>query len=124
MPLGLAFAILCGAVAIGAWLAIQRLRGATAGRPPWPAPFAHGALGTAGLAILIRVLRHGLPPSAMGTTGFGPAAALLLGLALALGLVIAYAASRQRRPAGLLVAIYASLAIAGFVALWTLVGLG
>jgi hypothetical protein len=124
VPLALAFAFLCGAVTIGGGLAIQGLRGATARRPRWPVPLAHGALGAAGLAILIQVLVRGLPPSAMGTTGFGPAAALLLGLALALGLVIAYAAWRQRRPAGTLVAIHASLAIAGLVVLWTLIGLG
>jgi len=84
----------------------------------------HGTLGAAGLAALLRALRRGLPPSATGTAGFGPAAALLLGLALALGLAIAHAARRQRRPAGVLVAIHASVAIVGFVVLWTLIGLG
>jgi hypothetical protein len=83
----------------------------------------HGTLGAAGLAVLLFALNRGLPRSATGTTGFGPAAALLLGLALAAGLAIAFAAVRQRRPAGLLVAIHASLAVAGFVVLWTLVSL-
>ena len=47
--------------------------------------------------------------------------ALLLGIALLLGLVIGL---RRRRPAGVLVAVHASMAIAGFVVLWTVVSLG
>jgi hypothetical protein len=112
------------AVAIGAGLAIQYLRGAGARRAPWPIPLVHGALGATGLAILLVVLDRGLPSSATGTTGFGPAAAVLISLALLLGLVIARAAWRRRRPAGVIVAIHASVAIAGFVVLWTLIGVG
>jgi LPXTG-motif cell wall-anchored protein len=67
------------------------------------------------------VLRNGLPPSAMGTTGFVPAAAMLLGIALLLGLVIGL--RRRRRPPGALVAVHASVAIAGFVVLWAVVSL-
>jgi hypothetical protein len=117
-----AFVILCAAVAIGAGLAIQYLRGAGARRPPWPIALVHGVLGAAGLAIFLAVLQRGLPTSAAGTAGFGPAAAALIGLALLLGLVIARAA--RRRPPGILVAIHASVAIAGFVVLWTLVSFG
>jgi hypothetical protein len=109
---------LCGtAVVIGAGLAFPYLRGA-ARRVPWPIGVAHGALGAAGLAALLLVLRDGLPPSAMGTTGFAPAAAVLLGIALLLGLMIGL---KRSRPAGVLVAVHASVAIAGFVVLWTLV---
>jgi hypothetical protein len=124
VPLELAFGLLCVAVAIGGGLAIHFLRGPAMRRPPWPIPFVHGMLGAVGLAALLVALNRGLPASATGTAGFGPAAALLLGLALAVGLVIAFAAARRQRPAGLLVAIHASLAIAGFVVLWTLVSLG
>jgi hypothetical protein len=119
-----AFALLCITVAIGAGLAIHYLRGAALRRPPWPIALVHAVLGAAGLTILVLALRRGLPPSDAGTTGFGPAAAVLIGLALALGLVIARAAWRGRRPAGILVAIHAGLAFAGFVVLWTLVSLG
>jgi len=65
-----------------------------------------------------------LPPSATGTTGFGPAAAVLVSVALMLGLAIAHAAWRRRRPAGVLVGIHVSVAVAGFVVLWALLGLG
>jgi hypothetical protein len=118
--LPLAFYLCCAAVAIGAGLAFPYFRGAGR-RLPWPIGAAHGALGTAGLTALLFVLRNGLPPSAMGTTGFAPAAAVLLGIALLLGLVIGL---RRRRPAGVLVAVHASVAIAGFVVLWTVVSLG
>jgi hypothetical protein len=118
--INVALYILCAAVVIGAGLAFPYLRGA-ARRLPWPVGVVHGALGAAGLVGLSLALRHGLPPSAMGTAGFAPAAALLLGIALLLGLVIGL---RRRRPAGVLVAVHASMAIAGFVVLWTVVSLG
>ena len=123
MPFSLesAFYIVCAAVALGSGLAIQFIRGPMVRRPPRPVAAIHGVLGAAGLAALLEMLRHGLPPSAMGTTGFTPASAILFALALALGLLMAL---RQRRPAGVLVAIHASLAIAGFVVLWTVVSLG
>jgi hypothetical protein len=120
----LAFDVLCVAVALGAGLAIHFMRGPAVPRPAWPIPLAHGVVGAAGLAVLLAVLQRGPTLTTSGTTGFGPAAALLLGLALALGLSIAYMASRRRRPASVLVAVHASLAIAGFVMLWTLVSLG
>jgi hypothetical protein len=119
MTLMLAFYTLCAAAALGAGLAVPYLRGSAS--PPWPLGLVHGALGAAGLVALLFVLRHGLPPSAMGTAGFAPAAASLLAIALLLGLVIGL---KRRRPAGVLVAVHASVAIAGFVVLWTVVSLG
>ena len=118
MTLTLAFYLLGAAVVIGAGLAFPYLRGIDSRRLPWPVGVAHGTLGAAGLAALLLVLRNGLPPSTMGTTGFGPAAAAFLALALILGLAIALL---RVRPAGVLVAFHASLAIIGFVVLWTLV---
>jgi len=115
-----AFYILCTAVVLGCVLAIPYLRGA-ARRWPWPVGALHGALGAVGLAALLLVLQHGLPTSSMGTAGFVPAAAVLLGIALLLGLVIGV---RRRRPPGVLMAVHASVAIAGFVVLWTVVSLG
>ena len=122
--LELAFYLVCAAVALGGGLALHFLRGREVARPPWPAAAAHGVLGAVGLAVLLLVLRQGLPPSAEGIAGFGPAAAVLLALALAAGLGIAFAARRGRRPPGLLVAVHAGVAIAGFVVLWAVVSLG
>ena len=115
----LAFWLLLAAAVLGGGLALLYMCG-RALRAPWPIGILHGALGTTGLAALLLVLRNGLPPSAMGTTGFAPAAAVLLGIALLLGLVIGL----RRRPTGVLVAVHASVAIAGFVVLWTVVSLG
>ncbi|HVC51979.1 MAG TPA: hypothetical protein VND87_08155 [Stellaceae bacterium] len=119
----LALAIVALAALLGAVLALPFLRGRGARRVPWPVAATHGAIGAAGLVVLLLALRRGLPPSTMGTAGFGPAAALLLAVALLLGLTIAVA-SLRRRPAATLVAVHASVAIAGLVVLWALVSLG
>lgn len=120
MTVNLAFWLLCAALALGAVLALPYLRVA-AHRSPWRIRVAHGVLGAAGLATLFRALYRGLPPSGMGTAGFGPAAAVLIAVALMLGLAIALF---RVRPPGVLVAFHAGLAIAGIVVLWTVVSLG
>lgn len=120
--LDLAFAVLGAAVAIGAGLAVAYLRGPEAKPPHRLIPFGHGILGGVGLLALIAALRHRVPPSGMGLSGFGPIAAGLLGLAFALGLAL-FLAGRRRRPAGALVGAHASLAIAGFVVLLSLLAL-
>ena len=120
MTLNAAFWLLTVAVVLGGSLALPYLRTALR-RLPWPLRVAHGVAGAAGLAVLLAVLRHGLPSSEMGTAGFGPAAALLLALALLLGLGIVF---WRRRPPGVLVACHAGVAIAGFVVLWTVWSLG
>lgn len=122
--LHLAFAILAAAALIGVGLAVFYLRGPSALRLPPALPLVHGALGAAGLGLLIVVLRHGLPPTDNGTAGFGLIAAGFFGLALVLGLLIASVAWRGRRPGGLVVATHASVAIAGIVVLAVLVALG
>ena len=120
----IAFTILCVAVAIGLGLGIHHLRGPAAGRPPRFIPPVHGVVGAAGLALLLLALRRGVPPSAEGTAGFAPAAAMLFALALLIGLVMAALTWRGRRPPGVVVAVHAGAAIAGFVVLWTVVSLG
>lgn len=120
MTLGFAFYLLCAAVVLGGVLVLPYL-GVSSRRLPWPVRSAHGVMGAAGLAALLAALWHGLPPSAMGTGGFGPASAFVLALALILGLAMALL---RGRPAGVLVAFHASLAIAGLVVLWTVVTLG
>jgi hypothetical protein len=120
VPLEIAF-YLCGAAAVmGGALSLPYLS-VTARRLPRLIRAAHGVLGVVGLATLFWALYRGLPPSAMGTTGFGPAAAVFIGLALILGLAFVFF---QVRPPGVLVAFHAGLAIAGFVALWAVVSLG
>jgi hypothetical protein len=105
---------------MGSALALPYLR-VTAQRLPWPIRLAHGVLGASALAILCLSLYRGLPPSAMGTSGFGPASAVFIGLALILGLAVVLF---RARPPGVLVAFHAGLAIAGFVVLWAVVSLG
>jgi hypothetical protein len=119
MTLNLAFWVLGGAVLLGGALALPYLRSGVR-RLPWQVRFLHGGLGAAGLALLLLVLYRGLPPSTMGTTGFGQAAAVLFWVALVVGLS---SALFRVRPAGVVVALHAGLAIAGFVVLWTLVTL-
>jgi len=121
--LTLAFALLCGAALVGAALAIGYLAAKSAVPISAALPAVHALLGTTGLAVLILALRGGLPRSDRGTAGFGPIAAGLLGLALALGVVLAQATWRRRRPAGPLVGAHAGLAIAGLVMLLALVAL-
>jgi hypothetical protein len=120
IDLNLALYILCAAVALGSALALPYL-GVTARRLPWLVRTVHGMLGTVALGTLLLALYRGLPPSAMGTAGFGPASAAFIGLALILGLAIVFF---RVRPPGVIVAFHAGLAIAGFVVLWAVVSLG
>ena len=124
MMLQLAFAVLCAAVLTGSVLAFLYARHAQPSAARKAASPIHGALGAAGLVALVLALLRGLPPSRMGTAGFAPTAAALLAAALCLGLVLALVTWRRRRPAGALVGVHASFAIAGFVLLLALVALG
>jgi len=121
----LAFGILCAAAVPGLGLAYRRLAGSPAARPSRQIVAAfHGALGAAGLAILLAALDRARMPSTMGTAGFGAASAAILGFALVLGLAMAWRTLRGRRAAGALVGAHAGLAIAGLVVLSALVVLG
>lgn len=126
--LALAFGLLCAAVVIGAGLAILFVRRPAATPPPGTiaraVPVAHAALGAASLVALTVALRRRLPAARMGTAGFGPIALGLLALTLVLGLILALTAWRRHRPTAVLVGAHASLAIAAFVVLLTLVALG
>lgn len=120
--LSAAFWVLCAASILGAGLVALYL-GANR-RPPAAVQTLHAALGAASLALLLDGLHRGLPASTMGTGGFAPAAAGLLALALAVGLALARAAWRRRRPQEFLVGTHASLAIAALVVLLALIALG
>jgi hypothetical protein len=121
-----ALLLLAAAAALGAGLAIRRMAraGQALAATPLPASVAllHGVLGALGLAALLAALGRGVAATGMGTAGFGPLAALLLGLALVLGLALARRSGR-RRPPPLLLETHAGLAIAGLVLLLALVAL-
>ena len=121
--LALAFIVVCGAAAIGGWLAIAYLNGASTTPPHAVIRVAHAAFGISGLALLLFALERRRPPAGMGTGGFGVIAGGLLALALGVGLSLARASWRQRRPAAVLVGAHTSLAIAGLVMLLALIAL-
>ena len=121
--LALAFWLLCAAAVIGGGLAVAYVRGLAAKPPPSAILVTHGLLGAASLGALLLALNRGLPWTGFGTAGFGPTAAILLALALALGLRVAWLTWLGRRPSELLVGSHAGLAIAGLVLVLTLVAL-
>ena len=118
-----AFGLLCATVVTGAGLAILYIKGPRAKPPPGAALVAHAVLGAASLIVLILALRRGLRQTGMGTAEFGVIAGAALALALLFGLILAHASWRGRRPAPILVGTHASLAVAGFVLLLTLLAL-
>jgi hypothetical protein len=117
----LAFILLCGAAAIGGGLAVLYLRARPA---PTAVLAAHATLGIASVVALRIALRRGLPHIGMGTGGFGQAATVLLALALAFGLRLAWLGWHGRRPTELLVGTHALCAIIGLVLVLSLVALG
>jgi hypothetical protein len=121
--LQLAFMLLLIAGGLGGGLAAWHLRPQVR-TPPWVLGALHGALGAAGLALLLLALRGPPRGAAMGVAGFGTVAVVLLGIALIAGLAVLASRLRGRAIGGLLIAIHASLAIAGIVILaaYVLVG--
>jgi hypothetical protein len=120
-PMPSALALLILAAALGAYLVACYLRRRSAGRA---VRLSHAGFGIAGLGALLLSLQTSGPASQMGTAGFGPTAAVLVALALLLGLALARAFWQRRRPNELLVGFHAGLAIAGLVLLLALAGLG
>jgi hypothetical protein len=117
----LALVLLCCAAAIGGALAVRYLRGKPA---PSLVRAVHATLGIASIVALRVALRHGAPHTGMGTAGFGLIATVLLALALAFGLRLAWLGWRRRRPSELLVGTHALVAITGLVLVLSLVALG
>lgn len=109
------FAVLALAVVLGAVLAVLHLRPSGL-RPSWPVGLVHGAIGAAGLALLIASLGGSSRGATNGTAEFGTFAAALIALALLAGLGLLAMLSSGRRP-GVLIAVHATLAITGFVIL-------
>lgn len=120
--LTLAFWILAAAVTLGVALAFLHLRGTRL--PPWQVGGAHGLLGAAGLGALIIALQGPVRGAAYGVSAFGPAAAVLVAMALVLGLAILLMARYFRRRAGLVIAVHGSVAVTAFVLLAAYLSLG
>ena len=109
IALWLLTAVVAGGIALACLWLLERPFGG-AGRA---AAIAHGAGGAAGTLIVLTLLVRGAPDPA----GLGRVAAAFLGAALLGGAVVVVAQWRRRRPPGLIVALHATVGIAGFVIL-------
>jgi hypothetical protein len=116
----IAFAVLTVAVALGLTLAVMHLRGVSPRL--WPGGVSHGLAGAIGLGLLLFALKGGAQGGGDGVASFGPAAAILAGAALLLGLIVLFRTSRGRT-AGLLIAVHGSLAITAYTLLLAYVSL-
>jgi hypothetical protein len=103
--------VLTVAVALGITLALRYLRNGRLSA----IGIVHGLTGAAGLVSLVLALRGPRHGDAMGVGSFGAVAAMLLGLALALGPFIPFLHRRTPRVTGLTIAAHAGLAITAFV---------
>jgi hypothetical protein len=121
--LSLSFALVLIAAALGAVLVWLHLRPG-APRPGWRLGALHGVLGTAALATLALALRGPPRGEALGVGPFGGIAAVLLTLALAMGLVLPLIRRRRGRLTSGPIGIHAMIAISGvaILAAYTLVG--
>jgi len=108
--------VLIAALTFGALLAIVQLQ--ATGKPPipWPLAMLHGALGIAGL-IMMLAAPAAAHAAETGTSAFRAIAATLLVLALLVGLMILRARIARRRLSFTLVGVHAMLAISGVVLL-------
>ncbi|HEY7978117.1 MAG TPA: hypothetical protein VID67_07975 [Rhizomicrobium sp.] len=117
-----AFWMVTLAAAMGAGLAFLFLKPA-----PRSALLAavHGIAGASGFGLLIWALQTpDLRADALGVGAFAEYAAVLIGMALVVGLVIGFGPVRIRRSRGLLIAIHGTIAVSGFVLLMAYRSLG
>lgn len=75
----------------------------------------HGLVGAGGIALLVTVLRGPRRGDAMGVGSFGIAAAVLFGIALAIGLTVPLLYRRAPLASGAVIAIHGSVAITAYV---------
>jgi hypothetical protein len=106
-----AFTLLTAAALFGSLLAVAHLRGGSP--PPFLLGALHGLIGLGGLAILLLALRGPARGVEQGAGAFGMIAAALLALAAMAGLTIFLRLRLQRRNAGTLIGVHATLAVAG-----------
>jgi hypothetical protein len=113
--LALAFWILAATVVLGSGLAFVHLRAARL--PPWPVGALHGVAGAVGLGVLILALQGPARGAEYGVAAFGPVAAVLAAMALAIGLIVLLLARRFKRATGLAIAVHSTIAVTAFVLL-------
>jgi hypothetical protein len=77
----------------------------------------HGAVGAAGLLLLLVALQGPRRGDAMGVGSFGIFAAALLAVALVLGVFMLLLLRRASPMAGFVIAVHATVAITGYVLL-------
>lgn len=111
------FGILGVTLLLGIALASFYLATAAKSRPPWMLSAAHGLFALCGYAVLVTALQGTRRGNAGGAGSFGLIAAILLGVALLLGLGLVTARLRRRRTPPMVVGLHATLAVAGFVIL-------
>ena len=118
-----AFLILAVAVLLGSALAVLHLQ-TESSTPPWSLAALHGLLAIGGLSCLALALRG--PPRGLdqGVAAFGIIATLLITLAALIGVALLAARIFKTRIAGIMIGIYATLAVGGFVILAAYVLLG
>ena len=112
-----ALIILAVAVLLGSALAVPHLRTPGAATPPWPLAALHGLLAIGGLGCLALALRG--PPRGLdqGTASFGIIAMTLTTLAALVGAGLLAAHVFNRRIAGIMIGIHATLAVSGLAIL-------
>lgn len=114
----LAIAVLLLGVAVLAGTALVIVALCWPVRRPSPAlAILHGVLALIGYGLLLVALRGRPPGIAAGTEGFGTAAAILLLLAIAFGLVSVVLHWRRVRVPGFWMGAHATIAITGYVIL-------
>jgi len=121
--LPLAFCLLLVAALLGIALTAMHVRAGTAAPPQWSLGGAHGALALAGYLVLLLSLSGPPRGEALGTASFGRIAAILLAIALLLGLIILVLRLGRWRVTAL-IGVHATMAISGIVILaaYTFVG--
>jgi hypothetical protein len=108
--------VLSLAVTLGIVLALWHLRaGEFRSGPPWPVGVVHGALGIAGLCVLILLLQGPRRGDAMGVGSFGASSAVLFAAAVTAGVSVPLLSRRSPNGAGVMIVLHAGLAITAYV---------
>jgi hypothetical protein len=108
--------LLAAAAATGVALIVLSQVAASYIRSWWPG-MLHGVMGIAAFAMLLVGLAGPARGVAEGAGAFGNFAAVFVGIAVLLGLVLFSARIRRRPPSMLVVGLHASVAVGGLVML-------